>query len=192
MPAPPSPFAAFVFALALIAAAVIDLRRGVIPDEITFGGTAFALLAAIASSWPDWREGLLTPLAGLAAGLLASLALYAFGNAVFKKQIRKAREADPGIDAALGWGDVKFMAFIGAFLGPSGAWFVLFGGSVLAAVIGTAVKFATGSPEGETGLTGVASRWRTGDAAIPFGPFLAAAGLGRLFFEYFGGQAKFY
>lgn len=179
-------FAAFVFVPALVAAAAIDLRRRVIPNEITLGGTAFALLAAAASSWPDWRETLPATLAGPAAGLGLGLALYAFGNLVFRERVRKAREADPDIDSALGPGDVKFLMFIGAFLGPSGAFHALLGGAVLGAVAGTVVTFATGSPEGRSGGAGMLSRWRTGDAAIPFGPFLAAAGLAYLFFGEFG------
>ncbi|MDR1744550.1 MAG: prepilin peptidase [Planctomycetota bacterium] len=177
------PLAAFIFVLALIAAAAIDLRRGLIPDEITLGGAAFSLAAAAFSSWPAWREGLATALAGLATGLALALLLYAFGTILFRERIRAAREADPDIQSALGLGDVKLMAFIGAFLGPSGACFALLGGSVLGAAAGTLVKFATGVPEGRTGWAGMLARWRTGVSVIPFGPFLAAASLAYLFGE---------
>ena len=59
---------------------------------------------------------------------------------------------------AMGFGDVKFLACIGAFLGWEGALFSLFAGSVIGAVIGVAMLVAT--------------RGRSG-GKIPFGPYLA-------------------
>lgn len=59
---------------------------------------------------------------------------------------------------AMGFGDVKFLACIGAFLGWQGAFFALFAGSVIGAVVGVATM----------GLT----RGRSG-GRIPFGPYLA-------------------
>ena len=63
---------------------------------------------------------------------------------------------------AMGLGDVKFLACIGAFLGWKGVFFTLFGGSVLGAVIGVA--------------TMVITRGRSG-GRIPFGPYLALGAL---------------
>ena len=63
---------------------------------------------------------------------------------------------------AMGLGDVKFMAFIGAFTGWQGVLFTLFGASI----IGSAVA----------GVMLVA-RKREWAARIPFGPYLAAAAL---------------
>ncbi len=59
---------------------------------------------------------------------------------------------------AMGFGDVKFLACIGAFLGWKGVLFSLFAGSVIGAVIGVAMLVAT--------------RGRSG-GKIPFGPYLA-------------------
>ena len=59
---------------------------------------------------------------------------------------------------AMGFGDVKFLACIGAFLGWEGALFSLFAGSVIGAVIGVAMLLAT--------------RGRSGEK-MPFGPYLA-------------------
>ena len=59
---------------------------------------------------------------------------------------------------AMGFGDVKFLACIGAFLGWEGALFSLFAGSVIGAVIGVVTLLTT--------------RGRSG-GKIPFGPYLA-------------------
>ena len=59
---------------------------------------------------------------------------------------------------AMGFGDVKFLACIGAFLGWKGVLFSLFCGSVIGAVIGVAMLVVT--------------RGRSG-GKIPFGPYLA-------------------
>jgi leader peptidase (prepilin peptidase)/N-methyltransferase len=63
---------------------------------------------------------------------------------------------------AMGFGDVKFLACIGAFLGWQGAFFSVFAGSVIGAVIGVAAMVLT--------------RGRSG-GRIPFGPYLALGAL---------------
>lgn len=63
---------------------------------------------------------------------------------------------------AMGFGDVKFLACIGAFLGWKGVIFSLFAGSMVGAVIGVAMMVLT--------------RGRSG-GRIPFGPYLALGAL---------------
>jgi len=63
---------------------------------------------------------------------------------------------------AMGFGDVKFLACIGAFLGWQGVFFSLFAGSVIGAVIGVAAMALT--------------RGRSG-GRVPFGPYLALGAL---------------
>ena len=63
---------------------------------------------------------------------------------------------------AMGFGDVKFLACIGAFLGWKGVLFSLFAGSIVGAVIGVAMLAAT---KGRSG------------GRIPFGPYLALGAL---------------
>ncbi len=63
---------------------------------------------------------------------------------------------------AMGFGDVKFMLVLGAFLGWQGAMFSIAAGSVIGAVVGVAMLAAR----------------RLGDAGrLPFGPYLAAGAL---------------
>jgi leader peptidase (prepilin peptidase)/N-methyltransferase len=60
----------------------------------------------------------------------------------------------------MGWGDVKFLAAIGAFIGPGATGVVLFLGALLGSIVGIAMI-----------LVGRVKRRQP----IPFGPFLTAA-----------------
>jgi leader peptidase (prepilin peptidase)/N-methyltransferase len=68
---------------------------------------------------------------------------------------------------AMGRGDLKFLAAIGAFLGWRGVLFSLFGGSVLGSLVGL--------------ITLVAGK-RVWSAKLPFGPYLAFGALIWMFF----------
>jgi len=70
---------------------------------------------------------------------------------------------------AMGFGDVKFMACIGAFIGWKGVLFTLFASSVVGSLIGVAVLLATRGKQ---------------SARIPYGPFLALGAVAWIF----GGQ----
>ena len=71
---------------------------------------------------------------------------------------------------AMGFGDVKFMACIGAFLGWKGVLFTLVSASTIGAVVG---------------LLTIALGKREWSAKIPFGPYLS---LGALLWTFFGPQ----
>ncbi|GAB2476490.1 prepilin peptidase [Comamonas humi] len=81
----------------LFAGAVWDARTYRIPNLLTMGGSAAALLYSMLVPLP-FHNGLLWALAGLAVGLVMMLPLYLLH--------------------AMGAGDVKLMAMAGAFLGP--------------------------------------------------------------------------
>jgi prepilin peptidase CpaA len=83
--------------IALLAlAAVIDWRTYRIPNWLSLSGTVFGLGYATLSG-PAWSTGLLLAAAGLGAGLLVLLPVYAL--------------------RVMGAGDVKLMAMVGAIVG---------------------------------------------------------------------------
>ncbi|MGH8730045.1 MAG: A24 family peptidase [Burkholderiales bacterium] len=82
----------------LLVAAWSDWRAHRIPNWLVFGGAAYALIYnTVFPSYPD-GVGLLAALAGLGLGLALLLPFYLL--------------------RAMGAGDVKLMAMVGAFLGP--------------------------------------------------------------------------
>lgn len=194
------------FIAAMIVTVLVDWDHRIILDEISLGGLLVALpvsalipslhhaadaavfdqyhpiLAVWLGGWPAWARGLGVSLLGAATGLAFSLAIYFLGNVMFRSRIEAARQIDPEIDSALGLGDVKLMAFLGALLGWEAVWFIFLAASVLGAAAGVVLKVRSGSSGGATGWAGWRNRWASGDSVIPFGPFLSAAALLFLFF----------
>lgn len=121
----------------LLAIAVIDACHYVIPDPLSLGGCVAGLaLSALPGSTP--------PLAAISGAALGFGLLYVFawlGEKAFRKP-------------ALGGGDVKMMAMVGAFLGPGGALLTIFLGALAGSLAFGPVSLRTGKP-------------------VPFGTFLA-------------------
>lgn len=109
-------------------------------------GATTGLLAAVALIEPGALGhpallGLRGALAGMAVGSGVIWIIGKLGSLAFGKE-------------AMGFGDVKLMAFLGALLGPS----LVLAALVLASLIGSVI--------------GLGIRWSTGSSYIPFGPFL--------------------
>jgi leader peptidase (prepilin peptidase)/N-methyltransferase len=103
---------AALFALALLAVALIDLDWRIIPDEISLGGALVGLFAR-GFSWEGVSTGLIGALVG---GGALWLVAWAYRRAT-------------GIDG-LGGGDVKLALMIGAFLGWPGVFLTIFGAAL--------------------------------------------------------------
>ncbi len=88
----------------LLAAAVSDLRTFRIPNRITGGGIVFALLYNTIVP-PEWHADWTWAPAGMLLGFFAMLPMY--------------------LIRAMGAGDVKLMAMVGAFLGVSDTAYAL-------------------------------------------------------------------
>lgn len=87
-----------ILLLLLLAASICDLRTRRIPNRLTFGGAALALLYGLLAPHPH-TGGFFWALGGMAVGLALMLPLYLLH--------------------AMGAGDVKLMAMVGSFLGPA-------------------------------------------------------------------------
>jgi len=137
--------AAMVFVTALLALSLIDLDWQILPDAITLPGTALALAASLLPGPPTPLESALAAASGyLAFAAVAGLAKWYYGH------------------EALGQGDWKMAALLGAFLG----WRALLV-TVFLACLGGAV----------VGLTLIALGRGSRTTRIPLGTFLGLAGI---------------
>lgn len=144
----------------LILSSFIDIELRIIPNEITLGGAALAPVFSVfipelhandalarcyvfnpaSNFWgPLWAC-----LVGMAVGALVTWGSGVVGKVLFRRE-------------AMGFGDVKFMALIGGFLGWLPVLIIFF----LAALLGA--------------VAGVAHLLRTREHHIPYGPFLSIA-----------------
>ena len=131
-----------IFALVLVQVIFFDFEYRLILDRVIFPAMALAVAASVFNN--PWWAGLAT---GIVAGLLfAFLAL--LGALIFKAE-------------ALGFGDVKFAAFMGFLLGPLPTIQALFYGVVLAGLASVGYIIWKRSMKG----------------TIAYGPYLAAGTL---------------
>ncbi|MFA6599733.1 MAG: prepilin peptidase [Candidatus Omnitrophota bacterium] len=146
----------------LLAVTMTDLETGLIPDKMTYPGMAVGLL--LSAAFPALQhEGLWW------AGLVRSLLGLAAGGGIllavgFAGNLIFRKET-------MGGGDVKLLALIGAFVGWSEAIFVFLFAPIFAIPFALHAKFAR---KQET---------------IPFGPYLALAGI---LFYFFGEKIMAY
>jgi len=146
-----SAIAYFIFGAALIAASIIDMEHRLLPDVITVGAIPLGVVIALlperwAPGWPvTWTE---------------SLAGVALGGGIFLVVLLVFRYLTGR--EGMGWGDVKLMGGIGAFLGYNAIFAVIFFGSATGVITWLLLK---------------AMKKADRDYAIPFGSFLSAAAM---------------
>jgi len=135
---------------ALVVITFIDVDHQIIPDVISLPGIPVGFLCAFLIPWVSWQDSLIGILLG--GGSLLTIALgYEF---LTKKE-------------GMGFGDVKLLAMLGAFLGWTSIFPIIFIGSLLGTLVGVPLMLIKGADR---------------KLAVPFGPFLAAAALIHLFF----------
>ena len=157
-----------VLASALIVSSFVDIERMVIPDEISIGGMYIGpvlcaiwpriivvdsgdavlakwLLRTAGVSFSPHLTGFAASIIGMAIGAAVVYAAAILGKALFRKE-------------AMGFGDVKFMGMVGAFIG----WYA-------------AVAFLVACMFGA--VVGIVLLIGRRDTHIPFGPYLAAGTL---------------
>jgi len=158
----------------------IDHDHMIIPDVFTVGGAAAGLLLSMALPSLHGHSHDYFMIASVRAGLDAVLGLFVgsalvlwialFAEALLKRE-------------AMGFGDVKYLGALGAFVGWKGTVFAMFGGAMLGCVwfiLAYAWKKITGrtapvalpaeTPEGQPTELGFGVH-------VPFGPMLGLATL---------------
>jgi len=170
-----------------VCALFIDLDHMIIPDVFTVGGAAAGIVLSIA--FPSLHgqvhdlffvasvRSALDAVIGMFIGSALVLWVALFAEALLKRE-------------AMGFGDVKYLGAIGAFVGWKGAVFSLFGGSILGCawfLVAWIWQRATGrsgplalpaeTPEGEAAPLGLGVH-------VPFGPMLGVAALIYLFWAH--------
>ncbi len=140
----------YIFCASLIVVSFVDLKHWIIPDEISLPGIVIFFVYSFFSPRLPWKASLFGILFG--GGILAIIAvIYYF--------LTKTE--------GMGFGDVKLLAMIGAFLGVEGVIFTLVVGSIVGSLVGLVVMLAS---KGDT------------KTPIPFGPFLSLGAVADVFF----------
>lgn len=150
----------------LVGLVFMDLEALILPDEFTIGGLAAGLAIAWFIPVRDIFARVLLSLTGVSwpprlvsftdsvLGALVPAGCLWLGGWIFEKVRHKE---------GLGFGDVKMMAMVGAFLGIRGSLLTLIVGSVLGSVIGLAYILIT--------------RKDASTYELPFGSFLGVAAI---------------
>lgn len=153
-----------VFAAILIGLVFADLETLLLPDELTLGGSVLGLVFALLIPVDDTTFRLISSLLGYAWGPAGG----SFGEAVLGAALpagsiwlggwifEKLRHKE-----GLGFGDVKMLVMIGAFLGLRGALLTIILASLAGSVVGLVFIKATGKD--------------AGSYQLPFGTFLGGA-----------------
>jgi leader peptidase (prepilin peptidase)/N-methyltransferase len=115
-----------LFFTLLLGIAMTDARTYIIPDEFSVGGTVLGLLLSVAPGGVTLKESVMGAVLGFGFLYLAGLA----GEWWLKKP-------------AMGGGDVKMMAMVGAFLGPIGALLTVFLGALVGTIVFLPISLRT-------------------------------------------------
>jgi leader peptidase (prepilin peptidase)/N-methyltransferase len=160
-----------IFAALLVVLTITDLRERILPDEVNFFGLGAGLLFSlftkpvdgtamwIANRWFDFPppQPVLSFVDAILGAMVGSGLLWVVAEGYFRLRGREG----------MGFGDVKMMAAVGAFLGLKRTLLTVLVGSLLGSVIGVV-------------LIAVSKKDRNYE--LPFGTFLGAGALLVLFF----------
>lgn len=185
-----------VFAALLVVLAITDIRARILPDKVNFFGLGAGVLFSfvskpidgtalwLANQWFDFPppQFVLSVADSLLGVLLGSGILWAFAEGWFRIYGREG----------MGFGDVKMMAMIGAFLGPKRTFLTILIGALIGSVIGIvnlAILYLLGYKKG---VAERAARRKLGTInklrfvlakryQLPFGTYLGIGGLATVF-----------
>lgn len=135
----------------------VDLDEFWIPDRVSIGGMVIGI--PLSALLPELHQqstavgGLIAGGLGAAVGFGSLWLVGVIGKLIFKKD-------------AMGFGDVKLLGSIGAFLGVSAVFYTIFVAALLGSVVGVTLILLKKNELG---------------GRIPFGPYLSAAAMSWIF-----------
>ena len=152
-----------IFLTLLFGIALSDARFYIIPDQFSLGGTAMGLGLAFFPGGVTAAESTIGIVGGY--GILWTVGV---GGTWLIRRLRPGRLEEAGVDRALGRGDVKMMAMVGAFLGLWGVVTTIFLGSVVALLVFGPISALTRRliPLGIFLAAGAAVSYAWGDALL--------------------------
>jgi leader peptidase (prepilin peptidase)/N-methyltransferase len=150
-PFSPRALALMGFVTVLVVLALIDLEHQILPDMITLPGI---VVGVALTQLPGWPVSLLDSALSAALGYFAMMILAKAAEMYYREE-------------ALGQGDWKMIAMLGAFLGSTKLAFVALAANLLGALVG---------------LLMIAIMGDEGRQRLPLGTFLGACGITIIFF----------
>jgi leader peptidase (prepilin peptidase)/N-methyltransferase len=154
-----------IFASLMLALTIVDLKERILPDELTLtgvvAGVAFSLVVPVGDGLAAWltnRLGIWPPELLSVFDALLGMAAGAFSLWLVREAYFLWRKVE-----GMGFGDLKLMAAIGAFLGPKLALLTIFMGALAGALLGSVFILLF--------------RNRDTQYELPFGTFLGALAL---------------
>jgi len=141
-----------LFGTILLGIAVTDVREYIIPDEFSLGGAVLGVAFSLLDGW----SGLWHALLGATVGFVVLWGVGALGTMVLKEE-------------AMGGGDVKMMAMVGAFLGWQGVLLTIFLGALLGSIVFVPISLLGNKklvPFGVFLSLGAAATYLVGDALL--------------------------
>ncbi len=141
-----------VFFTILLGITMTDAREYLIPDEFSLGGLVLGILFSI----PGGFSAIASALIGAATGLALLWMVGALGARMFKEE-------------AMGGGDIKMMAMVGAFVGWQGVLLTVFLGALLGTLVFVPLSFLGRKrlvPFGVFLSIGAAVTWLAGPSVI--------------------------
>jgi leader peptidase (prepilin peptidase)/N-methyltransferase len=139
--------------MGLVLGTFVDFEHMIIPDRVTIGGTICGLIASLLvpslHGETTMLGGLLWGGVGAAAGFGMLWGVATLGEFVFKKE-------------AMGFGDVKLMAAIGAFFGWQAVLFTVMMSSLAGSIVG---------------ISCIVMKKKEMQSRLPYGPYLALAAI---------------
>lgn len=140
---------AMVLVSVLVTLAWIDHRHGILPDILTLSGTGLGLVVNVVAVWVPWSAAI----AGAIAGYVSLWLFYQLYRWATRKE-------------AMGYGDFKLFAMLGAWMGWAPLASILLTASLLAILVGCWKIF-----RGNLSF----------HSSLAFGPYLVFGGILHLF-----------